>query len=116
MKELREMSDEELDKYKLENRKRFFEAKQELDTIDRELTRRIPFVSYADDRRRNLPRSLNKTKCDFWDCENETTYSTDLRIGKGIVTIHACSEHTSVLYEQRYTVIGNSIIEKDGVE
>lgn len=111
---LKKMNKKQLDKHKKDTREKFYSAKEELNNIDREYTRRIPFVSMADDARANDGRSQDRGLCDFWGCKNETEWRFILRIGDSLINVFMCGEHAKIIYEGRYSIVASMSRAKEG--
>lgn len=111
---LKKMSKKQLDKHKMDTRKKFYSAKEELSDIDKEYTRRIPFVSLSDEAKSNDERSQDRGMCNFWKCKNETEWRFILRVGDSLITIFICGEHAKNIYEGRYSVVGSMSRAKEG--
>ena len=111
---LKKMTKKQLEKHKQDTREKFYSAKEELNSIDREYTRRIPFVSLADRARSNDERTQDRGLCNFWRCDNETDYRFILRIGDSLITVFICGEHAETIYERRYSVVASMSRAKEG--
>lgn len=111
---LKKLGKKQLDKYKIETREKFFSAEKELENIDKEYTRRIPFVSCADEARANDKRSQDRRICDIWRCKNDTKWRFMIRLGDSIFTLFLCAEHCKNVYEGRHSIIGSMSRAKEG--
>lgn len=111
---LKKLGKKQLEKHKKDTREKYYSAKKELENIAKEYTRRIPFVSCADEAKANDERTQDRGKCNFWNCPNQTVWRFLLRIGESIITIFVCDEHAKTLYEQTYSIIGSMSRAKEG--
>jgi hypothetical protein len=111
---LKKMNKKQLDKHKIKTREKFFSAEKELENIEKEYTRRIPFVSLADEARANDKRSQDRRICDVWGCKNDTVWRFMVRFGDFIFSLFLCGEHAKDIYGKTFVTFGSMSRAKEG--
>ena len=113
-KKIEDISEEKLQKIRVELKDAIIRSNKKIGEIDREISRRVPFVSMHDKIMENLPRTVDTKKCIFWDCEEPPKYLNWISIMGETFSIRACDKHTSVCYEPRHRFLGGSDLAKIG--